>query len=118
MCWGTPSCARLISIIEASPTHAALCLRPHPRMCLRVYEHLHVELLFTWPQAMNPINPGVKWWREPSLIAFFGWQPVVVLYAIFVGFHNPYAGDFGPFVTFHDGAFDFSAATKEWQRLH
>jgi hypothetical protein len=94
-------------------------LRPHPRMCLRVHKK---NIIYVWdyslPQAMNPINPGVKWWREPSLIAFFGWQPVVVLYAIFFGFHNPYAGDFGPFVTFHDGAFDFSAATKEWQRLH
>jgi hypothetical protein len=28
-------------------------------------------------------------------------------WAIFVGFHNKYAGDFGPFVTFHDGAVDF-----------
>ena len=74
--------------------------------------------MHTRAQAMNPINPGVTWWKEPSLIAFFGWQPVVVLYAIFVGFHNPYAGDFGPFVTFHDGAFDFTTATKEWQRLH
>ena len=46
------------------------------------------------------------------------WQPFVVIYAVFVGFHNPYAGDFGPFVTFHDGAFDFSVAAKEWQRLH
>jgi hypothetical protein len=52
---------------------------------------------------MNPINPGVKWWKEPSLIAFFGWLTVVVLYAIFVGFHNTYAGDFGTFVTFHGG---------------
>ena len=31
-------------------------------------------------------------------------MPVVVRYAIFVGFHNTYAGDFGPFVTFHGGA--------------
>ena len=55
-------------------------------------------------QAMNSINPGVKWWKEPCLIAFFGQLPGVVLYAIFVGFHNTYAGDFGPFVTFHGGA--------------
>ena len=37
-------------------------------------------------------------------MAVFGQLPVVVLYAIFVGFHNTYAGDFGPFVTFHGGA--------------
>ena len=54
-------------------------------------------------QAMNPINPGVKWWKEPSLIAFFGWLTVKVLYAIFVGFHSTYTGDFGTFVTFHGG---------------
>jgi len=54
-------------------------------------------------QAMNPINPGAKWWKEPSLIAFFGWLTVVVLYAILLGFHNTYAGDFGTFVTFHGG---------------
>ena len=32
-------------------------------------------------------------------MAVFGQLPVVVLYAIFVGFHNTYAGDFGTFVT-------------------
>ena len=53
---------------------------------------------------MNSINPGVKWWQEPSLIAFFGQLPVVVPDAIFVEFHNTYAGDFGSFVTFHGGA--------------
>ena len=52
---------------------------------------------------MNPINPGVKRWKEPFLIAFFGWLTVVVLYAIFVGFHSTYTGDFGTFVTFHGG---------------
>ena len=59
-------------------------------------------------EAMNPINPGTIWYKEPSLIFFFGWQPVVALYAILFGFHNQYTGDFGPFVTFHDGSFDFS----------
>ena len=49
----------------------------------------------------NSSYKGVKWWKEPSLIAFFGWLTVVILYAIFVGFHNTYAGDFGSFVTFH-----------------
>jgi hypothetical protein len=52
---------------------------------------------------MNPINPGVKWWKKPSLIAFFGCLTVVVLYAILVGFHNTYAGNFGTFGTFHGG---------------
>jgi hypothetical protein len=69
-------------------------------------------------QSMNPIKPGTIWYKEPSLILFFGWQPVVALYAIFFGFHNPYTGDFGPFVSFHDGALDFSLAGKEWARLH
>jgi hypothetical protein len=53
---------------------------------------------------MNSINLGVKRWKEPCLIAFSGQLLVVVLYAIFVGFHNTYAGDVGPFVTFHGGA--------------
>jgi len=57
-------------------------------------------------------------YKEPSLIVFFGWQPVVALYVIFFGFHNNYTGDFGPFVTFHDGSFDFSVAATEWARLH
>ena len=52
---------------------------------------------------MNSINPCVKRWKEPSLIAVFGHLTVVVLYAIFVGFHNTYAGDFGTFVTLHGG---------------
>jgi len=52
---------------------------------------------------MNPINPGVKRCKEPFLIAFFGWLTVVVLYAILVGFHNTYAGNFGTFGTFHGG---------------
>ena len=52
---------------------------------------------------MNSINPGVKGWKEPSLMAFIGQLHVVVLCAIFVGFHNTYAGDFGTFVTFHGG---------------
>ena len=50
-------------------------------------------------QAMNSINPGVKRWKEPSLIAFFGQLHVAVLYAIFVGFDNTY-GDFGPLSPF------------------
>ena len=51
--------------------------------CKPVCDSVHVPA-----QAMNPINPGVKRWKEPFLIAFFGWLTVVVLYAIFVGFHN------------------------------
>jgi len=42
----------------------------------------------------------------------------VILYALFVGFHNQYTGDFGPFVSIHDGQFDFGAAATEWSRLH
>jgi len=48
---------------------------------------------------MNSINLGVKRWKEPSLIAFFGQLPVVVLYAIFVGFHNTSATS-GPLSSF------------------
>lgn len=69
-------------------------------------------------ESMNPINPGTIWYKEPSLILFFGWQPVVAIYAIFFGFHNQYTGDFGPFLTFHDGNIDFGAAAAEWTRLH
>ena len=50
---------------------------------------------------MNSINPEVKWWKEPFLIALLGWLAVVVLYAIFEGFQNTYAGEIGTFVTFH-----------------
>ena len=89
--------------------------RVHAQTYIRVKRtHLHVgvshsrksvcDKVHVPAQAMNSINLGVKRWKEPSLIAFFGQLPVVVLYAIFVGFHNTYAGDFGPFVTFHGGA--------------
>ena len=90
-------------------------IQTHITTCVHVHTPGGKEGLM---RSMNPINPGVTWWKEPSLIVFFGWQPFVVVYAIFVGFHNPYAGDFGPFVSFHDGAFDFSIASKEWARLH
>ena len=53
-------------------------------------------------QAMNSINPGVKWCCGTL------W----VLYAIFVGFHDTYAGDFGPFVTFHGGTPGVSEALE------
>jgi hypothetical protein len=42
----------------------------------------------------------------------------VVLFALFVGFHNPYTGDFGPFIAVHDGQIDFGGAAQEWARLH
>ena len=90
-------------------------IQTHTTTCVHIHTPGGKEGLM---KSMNPINPGVTWWKEPSLIVFFGWQPFVVVYAIFVGFHNPYAGDFGPFVSFHDGAFDFSIASKEWARLH
>ena len=51
-------------------------------------------------QAINPINPGVKWWKEPFLIALFDWLTVVVLYATFVGFHNTTRATSGPLSPF------------------
>ena len=90
--------------------HAHTCTRTHIHpcqthtsarksvLCKPVCDSVHVRT-----QAMNPINPGVKWWKELCLIAFFGWLTVVELYAIFVGFHNTYTGDSRTFVTFHGG---------------
>ena len=72
--------------------------REREHSCKPVGDSVHVTA-----QAMNPINPGVKWWKELCLIAFFGWLTVVELYAIFVGFHNTYTGDSRTFVTFHGG---------------
>ena len=84
--------------------------------CKPVCDSVHVPA-----QAMNPINPGAKWWKEPSLIAFFGWLTVVVFYAIFEGFHSTYAGDFGTFVTFQSGTLqrvfdriDANVKAKRW----
>ena len=87
---------KLFTYIRVTRTHLHVGVS---HSCKPVCDSVHVPA-----QAMNSINPGVKWWKEPSLIAFFGQLPVVVLDAIFVGFHNTYAGDFGPFVTFHGGA--------------
>ena len=120
-------------------THTSTRTHIHPCQTSIKRTHLHVgvshsrkpvcDSVHVPAQAMNPINPGVKWCKEPSLIAFphclpslpsliafphclpslpsliafFGWLTVVVLHAIFVGFHNTSAGDFGTFVTFHGG---------------
>ena len=43
-------------------------------ICLLQIFHEMISLL----PAMNPIKPNVIWWKEPSLIVFFGWQPFVV----------------------------------------
>ena len=42
--------------------------------CKHVCDSVHVPA-----QAMNSINPGVKRWKEPSLIDFISQLPVVVL---------------------------------------
>ena len=68
--------------------------------------------------VLNPLKPGVVWYKEPSLVLFFGAKIGLILYAVFVGFHNQYTGDFGPFISIHDGQVDFGAAASEWQRLH
>ena len=86
---------KLFTYIRVKRTHLHVGVS---HSCKLVCNSVHVPA-----QAMNSINPGVKWWKEPALIAFFGQLPGVVLYAIFVGFHNTYAVDFGTFVTFHGG---------------
>jgi hypothetical protein len=52
---------------------------------------------------------GVVWYKEPSLLLFFGAKIGLVLYVVFVGIHNQYTGDFGPFVAVHDGQVDVGA---------
>jgi len=49
---------------------------------------------------MNSINPGVKRWKEPSLIAFFGQLHVAVLYAIFVWDSTTHTATSGPLSPF------------------
>lgn len=68
--------------------------------------------------TLNPFYSGVVWYQEPSLVLFFSAKVGLILYALFVGFHNQYAGDFGPFIQIHDGQVDFGAAATEWARLH
>jgi len=72
----------------------------------------------TLAQALNPLKEGVNPLEHPSLILFVSFKLFIVGWAIFVGFHNQYAGDFGPFITFHDGQVDFGTAATEWARLH
>ena len=67
---------------------------------------------------MNASQAGVVWYKEPSLLLFFGAKIGVILYALFVGFHNQYTGDFGPFISIHDGQVDVGSAATEWARLH
>eukprot|EP00293_Proteomonas_sulcata_P015508 CAMPEP_0184310520 /NCGR_PEP_ID=MMETSP1049-20130417/31102_1 /TAXON_ID=77928 /ORGANISM="Proteomonas sulcata, Strain CCMP704" /LENGTH=201 /DNA_ID=CAMNT_0026624797 /DNA_START=99 /DNA_END=704 /DNA_ORIENTATION=- len=67
---------------------------------------------------MNPLKPGVVWYKEPALVGFLGFKVGIIMWALFVGFHNPYSGDFGPFISFHDGQIDFGTAAREWARLH
>ena len=43
-------------------------------------------------------QPGVVWYKEPSLLVFFGGKAGLILYILFVGIHNQYTGDFGPFI--------------------
>jgi hypothetical protein len=43
-------------------------------------------------------QPGVVWYKEPSLLVFFGAKAGLILYILFVGIHNQYTGDFGPFI--------------------
>jgi len=75
-------------------THTHTHTRVHTHTYIRVKRtHLHVgvshsckpvcDSVHVPAQAMNSINLGVKRWKEPSLIAFIGQLPVVVLYAIF-----------------------------------
>jgi len=70
----------------------------------------------------NPLTPchaqGVNPLEHPGLILFVSFKLFIVGWALFVGFHNKYAGDFGPFITFHDGQVDFGTAAAEWARLH
>ena len=67
---------------------------------------------------MNPILPGAKWYKSPAIWGFLSLKVGIVVYALFVGFHNKYSGDFGPFLAIHDGRLDTSLASTEWARLH
>jgi len=69
-------------------------------------------------QALNPLKEGVNPLEHPGLVLFVSFKLFIVGWALFVGFHNKYAGDFGPFITFHDGQVDFGTAAAEWARLH
>ena len=62
---------KLFTYIRVTRTHLHVGVS---HSCEPVCDSVHVPA-----QAMNSINPGVKWWKEPSLIAFFGQLPVVVL---------------------------------------
>ena len=49
------------------------------------------------------LRPRYREWLHETVIPRLRSLTVVVPHAIFVGVHNTYAGDFGPFVTFHGG---------------
>jgi len=55
---------KLFTYIRVTRTHLHVGVS---HSCKPVCDSVHVPA-----QAMNSINPGVKWWKEPSLIAFFG----------------------------------------------
>jgi len=69
--------------------------------------------------ALNPIKSGVVWWKEPSLLLFFGAKFGLILYVLFFGIHGKFISDFGPYVAIHDGQVDLGAAATAWyQQTH
>ena len=66
--------------------------------------------------ALNPIKSGVVWWKEPSLLLFFGAKVGLILYILFVGIHGKFISDFGPYVAIHDGQVDLGAAATAWYK--
>ena len=83
---------KLFTYIRVTRTHLHVGVS---HSCKPVCDSVHVPA-----QAMNSMNPGVKWWKEPFLIALFDWLTVVVLYATFVGFHNTTRATSGPLSPF------------------
>ena len=66
--------------------------------------------------ALNPIKSGVVWWKEPSLLLFFGAKVGLILYILFFGIHGKFISDFGPYVAIHDGQVDLGAAATSWYK--
>jgi hypothetical protein len=66
--------------------------------------------------ALNPIKSGVVWWKEPSLLLFFGAKVGLILYILFFGIHGKFISDFGPYVAIHDGQVDLGAAATAWYK--
>ena len=66
--------------------------------------------------ALNPIKSGVVWWKEPSLLLFFGAKFGLILYILFFGIHGKFISDFGPYVAIHDGQVDLGAAATAWYK--